>query len=278
MEQKENSFTFLDLVIIIIENIKLLLIGPLLVGLIAMIIVNSEQKIYISHAILGLPSSANSKQAAELLRSRLVLAPIMTSASHAGRVVSEEEYLDFAKKIEVSLKKDGLIYLYVKGNSPQDAQRLASAIIDEWLKTTIPGEKTVEILKNRLKNSEVGLRAITALISKINPASLKNSSPLISENALEKLIELQQNFQRDVVEIPRLIEIDYHNIVKEPPTLAAYPILNNQNVKVVISVIVTGVLLLFFIFARQAWRSGAMVPETASKQALLLQVLGRNPR
>jgi len=40
----------------------------------------------------------------------------------------------------VAVNKDGLLRLTVKGASPQQAQSLATALIDTWLKTTTLGE------------------------------------------------------------------------------------------------------------------------------------------
>jgi hypothetical protein len=278
MDNNQERLSYIDLLIIAINNFKFLLISSLFVGVISFIIINLTPNIFLSNAILSLPSLANSKQAAELMRSRLILSRIINPVSQSGEVVTEFEYLEFEKKIEVEVKKDGLIYLNVKGNSPQDAQRLAANIIDEWLKNSIPSGETVGILKKRLKNSEDGLKAVTILINKITYARLTTSAPLASDAILLKLNELQQNFQSDVVLIPRLLESDYHNLVKLPPTLPTSPISKSQSVIACISAIVTGAVLLLFLFARQVWRNGAMVPEKASKQALLLQALGLNPR
>lgn len=90
MESEVDQVSLLDLLLVLAENTKLLLLGPVAAGLMALAGSFALPQKFISEAILAIPASPQpAAQAASLMRSPLVLDPVIVAFDLAqGRSVS----------------------------------------------------------------------------------------------------------------------------------------------------------------------------------------------
>src|SRR5450830_478787 len=144
LNQEENEISLLDLLITMAENLKLLILWPVLVGLLALAIGYSLPQRFTSQAILALPTTTPTPtpmQAAAMMVSPLVLDPVIQTLSLFPGITVESARVQLASQIKTTVGKDGLLRLDATANTPLAAQKIANAVIDNWLKTTVPGEK-----------------------------------------------------------------------------------------------------------------------------------------
>ena len=282
---EENEVSLLDLLIVVAENIKLLIFGPLVVGLLALGIAFTAPKSYVSQAILVLPGqnstsipTAAQAQAAVMMTSPLVLDSVIESLQ-----LFEGRSIDAARKklsdqVKATVGKDGLLRLDVTAETPAQAQTVANAVIDGWLKSTVPSGRDRAILETRLDYAKASLEATGRLLGRLaaeSGASL--NKPLSRGEASAPIVsvgELQARYLNEVLEIPRLLQGLSRDVIKQLPTLPTEPAAQKKGLIAVLSTLATGFALLLWVFMRQAWRNAAKDPQMAERQARLRAALG----
>ena len=167
MESRADQVSLLDLLLVLAENAKLLLMGPLLAGLVALGVSFQSPQQFVSEAILAVPATPQPPtQAASLLRSPLVLDPVVAAFDLAKSRSVNQARQELASSVKSSLGKDGLLRLEVTGPSPDRAQAIANALIDAWLKTTRPGEQDRKDLETRLTYAKKLLEGVAGLFGR----------------------------------------------------------------------------------------------------------------
>ena len=282
MEEKEIGL--LDLLIVVAENLKLLILGPIMVGLLAFGYSYTLPRSFTSQAILALPTptptptaTATATQAAAMMVSPLVLDPIIKSLNlsrgHPIQVVRS----GLANQIKAVVGKDGLLRLDVNANTPLEAQTLANAVIDTWLKSTAPGEQDRADLEARLLYAKASLESVRRLLDRLtSEGTAYLGKPLTRGEAGTSLVavgELQARYLAEVLNIPRSLQGLSRDVVAQSPTLPTEPAAQKKSLTAVLAALGSGFSLLLWVFMRQAWKSAAQDPETAEKQAQLLAAL-----
>lgn len=283
MDTEEKEISLLDMLLVVAENLKLLIFWPVLVGLLALAIAYAVPQSYTSQAILALPApmampTPTPTQAAAMMVSPVVLDPAIVALQlSAGRPI-EEVRKELVQQIKATVGKDGLLRLDVSANTPQEAQARASAIIDSWLKSTVPGEQDRADLEKRLAYARGALVAVNRLLERLTAEGATHlNQPLTRGEAGTSLMavgELQARYFAEVQTIPRTLQGLTTDVVKQPPTLPTEPAAPKKTLIAVLAALGGGFALLLWVFMRQAWKSAAQDPQAAEKQARLRAAMG----
>jgi len=283
MNAEESEVSVLDLLLVVAENLKLLILGPILVGLLALAGAYLVPQSYTSQAILALPTAtatatATATQAAAMMVSPLVLDPIIESLNLSEGRSMQVARIGLANQIKAAVGKDGLLRLDVTAHSPAQAQTIANAVIDTWLKSTVPGEQARADLEKRLSYAQTSLNAVTRLITGLDAGGAANlNKPLTRGEAGTSFIglgELQSRYLGEVLSIPRELQGLSRDVVKQPPTLPTEPVSPKKGLIAALAAIAAGFVLLLWVFVRQAWRNSARDPQAAERQGQLAAALG----
>ena len=283
MAAEENEVRLLDLLLVVAENLKLLIIGPIVAGLLALGIGFALPQSYVSQAILALPTSTPTptqtpQQAAAMMVSPLVLDPVINTLKLSEGLPIELARKKLGDQIKATVGKDNLLRLDLTTTSPAQAQTLANAVIDSWLKSTVPGEQDRADLEKRLAYAKTSLDSVTRLLDRLaadGGASL--NKPLTRGEAGSSLVavgELQARYLNEVLTIPRTLQGLSRDVVKQAPTLPTESVAPKKGLITVLAALGTGFALLLWVFMRQAWRNAAQDPQGAEKQARLREALG----
>jgi uncharacterized protein involved in exopolysaccharide biosynthesis len=279
VHEQEDEVSLLDLMLVVAENIRLLILGPLLAGLLALAAGYALPQKFVSNAILSLPAAAPTPtQAAAIMVSPIVLDPIIGTMGLMGDQTLQAARADLALQIKATAGKDLLLRLDVTAETPVAAQMLANAIIDNWLKSTAPGELDRADLEKRLGYAQKSLDAVTRLIDRLTAEGAANlNQPLTRGEAGTSIVavgELQARYLADVINIPRTLRGLSRDVVVQPPTLPTEPVSSKKALMATLAALGTGFALLLFVFMRAAWRGAAQDPEAAQKQIRLRAALG----
>ena len=277
MNAEESEVSVLDLLLVVAENLKLLIFGPILVGLLALAGAYLVPQSYTSQAILALPTAtatatataAATQAAAAMMVSPLVLDSIIESLNLSEGRSMQVARVGLANQIKAAVGKDGLLRLDVTAHSPAQAQTIANAVIDTWLKSTVPGEQARADLAKRLSYAQTSLDAVTRLISRLDAGDAANlNKPLTRGEAGTSFVglgELQSRYLGDVLSIPRELQGLSRDVVKQPPTLPTEPVSPKKGLIAALAAIASGFVLLLWVFLRQAWRRATQDARMAEK-------------
>jgi uncharacterized protein involved in exopolysaccharide biosynthesis len=290
-EQKDSGkeateSVWLDRLIVVAANIRLLVLGPALASAIAYGVCFVVPQSYVSLAIVALPAqplssstqSTNAStlpipqsptQAAAIMVSPLVLDPILRSLNPEDGLVLEHARKKLADKIKASAGKDLLLRLEVTGPSPEQAQKVANAVIDGWLKTTVPGERERVDLEKRLEHMKSSLAMVTKLLEKVSEEGVTAlNKPLTrgeSSTGLVGVGELQTKYLTEVLAIPRALQGFSRDVVAQPPTLPIEAVWPKKWLVALLAGLLALLLLLAWVFGMQGWRKLSGKPGTAEK-------------
>ena len=285
LEIEKSGSNLLDLLLVIAENIKLLILGPVLIGLLALGIGYALPQSFTSQAILKLPSEAQSTssgQAAAMMVSPLVLDPVIKTFHLEAGLSMERARVALASQIKVTVGKDNLLRLDVTAHSPEVALKMANSVIDYWLKSTSPGALDRADLEKRLSYAKTSLESVRHLLEHITSGSsgLLNKPLTLGEagTSVVALGELQARFLGDVLTLPRILQGLTRDVVIQPPTLPTEPVSPKKGLMAILTALVSGFVFLLWIIVRNAWASAQKDPRDAEKQSRIRAAFGFKTR
>ncbi|MDM7943730.1 MAG: hypothetical protein QUV35_13985 [Hydrogenophaga sp.] len=289
--EKDNEVGLLDLLILVAENFKLLIIGSVLAGLIAAGLAYLAPKRFVSHAILALPSQVHGlshvydvikiqtpPQVAELITAPSVLDPVIVSLKLAQGHTLATARNKLLSQLRVAAHPDGLVHLHVTSQTPEQAQAVANAILESWLKSTVPGVEEQAALKKMLAHAESSLSASRRLIERLSPEhDVSPGNTLKPDDGAAMLIaaaDLQTRYLHETTEIASLLRGYSNDVVKQVPTLPSGPEAMPKGLIALLSALAAAMMLLLWILIVQAWRSAEQDPAIAPKLLRLRAALG----
>jgi len=282
VESAESEVSLLDLMLVVAENIKLLVIGPLVVGLLALGVSYALPQSFVSQAVIAVPpapfvtTSYTPQQIATLMTQPAVFESAVVLFNTQRPATDTISGSVLASKTKVAVGKDGLLTLDVAASNPERAHVLAVALIEAWRKSTVPVGQARLDLEKRLNVAKAGLENSTVLLGKLAAAGVQldpMNRSATSSNFIA-ISELQARYIGDEIAISQALQGVPSEVVKQPPTLPTQPASSKKSLIAILAALGSGFALLLFVFMRQAWKNAAADPEAALKQNQLKRALG----
>lgn len=291
MEQNEGV-SLLDLLIVLAENAKVLVVASLLGAVLGAAIFHFVPRSYVSTALLALPKPPSGEiqlrvqhqtpaQAIQIMKSPRVLDRVIVKLNLANGRSIDVVRREVAERFKAVVGPDELLRMEAEAPTPQQAQDLANALIDNWLETTVLGAQERADLENVLKNAEASLGATRRMIEQLanesddegdaGRASLRGATGA----ALFTTAELQTKQLSETLEIVRLLRgFSRDAIVVQAPTLPSASDAPPRGLFALLGALAAGIAALSWVLLAQAWRSAAQDPLLAAKFSRLRSALG----
>jgi len=275
-----EEFSLLDLLVTLAENARLLVIGPLLVGLCALALGFALPQTFQSVAVLQAEQAT-----ASLMTTAAVLDPVAAGLGMGmGKDDSaEESRRTLREQIKVAVgRNDKLLTLTVSAPTPQQAQATANALLQQTYLQSRPkgsvGKRLAGQLaeaQGRLKNAE---SAAAGMLKRLETSAV--SAPGGSELArgYADLLTAAAAAQGQVSALEAQLEGLSEALLVQAPTLPQKASQPKKALMAIGATLGTGLLLLLFIFVRQALRTTATDAEAAGKLARIRRALGLKPQ
>lgn len=277
--QDEDEISLLDLLTVIVENLKLLILGPLAAGILALGVSFLITPTFTAKTTMIPPGQSSGGGAAALLGQLGGLGALAGGAAGIKSPVDqylaylesntlrdeliekfklreryEAKYQQDARKTlkenvkAVADKKSGLITIEVSDKDPKFAANLANAYVQAL--SHLIGELA-------LKEAKVKRELLEKQITEATQKTYQ--SPMIREAVIQSLIREYETARIDERrDSPFLAQVD----VAEVPELKAKP---KKALIAVNTTLVIGFLLLLFIFIRKALQNSDKNPESKEK-------------
>lgn len=290
--KKENDTDLLDLLIVMAENIRLLILVPLIVGLLVLGAGFAVPKSYVSQAALSMPMLAITSGSTPMstppitpaLAASMMVSPQVLDAVVASLDLSDKRSVEAAREklvsqVKVTASKDGLLRLDVTASIPTQAQAIANALVDSWLKTTPPSGQERAILEKRLAHATAALDSVNRIMARLAAgevqAQQKSGRTRELATSLMAVSDLQARYLGEVLAITRQLKgLSRDDVLKQAPTLPVEPVAPKKAMMAVLGMLTSGFVVLMWVFMRHAWRNVAQDPQAAQKLARLRAALG----
>ena len=272
----EDEISLLDIMLTLAENVKLLIIGPLLVGLCALGLGYVLPRTFESVAVLQADQGT-----ASLMTTAAVLDPVIAKLGLGKDASPEQARRELERAVKATIgKADKLLTLTVSASTPQQAQTIANALLEQTYaqispKGTVRSRLEVQLAEaqERDKNSQDAAALVIQRMESLssNPASGGNLPQIIG---YAELLGASAAAQTQVSALEAQLEGLSASQLVQPPSLPEKASQPKKGLLAIGSTLATGFLLLLFIFVRQALRTAAVDPEAADKLARIRRALG----
>jgi uncharacterized protein involved in exopolysaccharide biosynthesis len=279
----EDEISLLDFLEVISENLRLLVIGPIVAGLIGLGVASWMTPIFTAKTTIIPPGQNTPGAAAALLGQLGGLGSLVGNASggastnqyiaylesntlsahlieqlklidHYGVKNQEEarQALRGSSRITVE-KKSGLISIEVSDSDPQFSTKIANAYVEALSKML--GKMTLQDAKHRRELFE----------QQIDEAIIKSyRSPFIRESIIQSIVrEYETAILDQKKDRPYIQQVD----VAEVPKFRSEP--KRAQIAIIVA-LTTGIFLILFVFVRKAIRNAKEDPKTKGHMQVIL--------
>jgi capsular polysaccharide biosynthesis protein len=260
---EEDDISLLDLLQTIVDNLRLLVIGPTVAGLLALAAASFWPKTYESTAILKAEPIT-----ATIMLSAAVLDPIASSLGYTPQMPVDDARTKLKEQIKANINaKDKLLTLTAQANTPQAAQALAQAVLQQTYTRSQPRDSEKLRLQKQLAQAQAREKEATQtaqlLGRKLDAAGSTGASEVAQGYA--QMVGVVKESQNTQIDIERQLQgLDASALVQEAtlPNKHATP---KRSLVAIIYALAAGFALLLFVFIRQALRSASQNEESAQK-------------
>jgi uncharacterized protein involved in exopolysaccharide biosynthesis len=281
---EDDEIDLLDLLLTIAENIKLLIVGPLLAGMLALVGVWFWPATYESSFTLNAQKTLiDGVGEIKFIQPQQIsdIAVAKRTLDAAAQVLAAAKQPDLAQRLLAGAATSSVPrntpHVLVKLQAPtaQAAHDMAQALLSATLQASRPqGEELARLTKELQKNQAALDNAVT-LEARLDQAIKqgKGSNEELAKNYTALLTAISAQAKRVDLQRVRLAGLDENDIVSKP-AVPSTPSKPRQTLVVLISILATGFALLLWVFVRKAFQGAALNPESAAKLALIRQALG----
>jgi capsular polysaccharide biosynthesis protein len=277
---EDDEISLLDLLQTVAENLRLLVMGPIVVGLVALAGASFWPKTYESTALVrGVERGVDrgvervvergaDQSTVTLMLSAAVLDPIAASFGYNVQLPQDAARDKLKSQIKASFNtKDKLLTLTTQADTPQAAQALAKAVLQQTYAQSQPRDSAKLRLQKQLAQAHArekeATQAAQLLARKMDGGGTAGASEVAQGYA--QMIAIVKESQTAQLDIERDLQgLDDSALVQEAtlPTKHSAP---KRGLVTLIAALAAGFVLLLFVFIRQALRNAGQDAESAQK-------------
>lgn len=270
----EVNGSFLDVLLTLAENVRLLVFGSLLVGLCALGICFLVPKTYQSVSVLQADQST-----ASVMLTAAVLDPVIVSLGLDKSIDRDEARRKLLDQIKTSVGRiDKLLTLTVSARSPQQAQAIATALIQLTFQESRPKgtvrlrlESQLAEARLRLKNAqEMG----QILYRQLDGAGAGVNARAEVARGYAELLTATGAAQNQIVLLEAQLEGLSDAQLVQLPTLPENPSYPKKGLIAIGATLAAGLVLLIFIFMRQSFRNTLVSDKNSAKLLRIRKSVG----
>ena len=280
----DDEIDLLDLLVTISENIKLLVLGPLLAGLLALGVTSGLTPTYESGFVLN----ADKKWVVDSVEIDLVKPELLKfSIESPGTLKAAAQLLQTAGRADLAVAvSSGAVSVSAPRNTTQvkvalqsaeaaDAHAMAKALLQAALAAPQVQGSTLIKLQDELAKDQAALTNARTMETRLATRLQSDQDPspsLVTDynNLLRAIIELSARVDFAQARLDGVTEDD----VVSSPSLPTQPIKPKATLVTAVTVLATGFALLLWVFVRKAVQGAAINPESAAKLARIRQAFG----
>ena len=268
---QQEEIDLLDILVTLAENIKLLILGPLLVGICALGIAYIVPQTFESIAVLKAEQAT-----ASLMTTAAVLNPVAAELGLTQEDSPEEARRRLREQIKVAVgRNDKLLTLTVSAPTPHQAQIVADAVLRQTYQQSRPKASELARLEVQLKGAEARIKnaedAAGALLKRMELSGAGGGAELA--RGYGELLTVADAAQNQVAALQAQLEGLTDAQLIQAPTLPQKASKPKKGLIAIGATLAAGLALMLFVFVRQAVRGAAKDAGAASKMARIRRAL-----
>jgi hypothetical protein len=260
MTEDNDEISLLDLALTVAENLRLLILGPIAAGLIALGVSSLLPKTFESVAILNVIDQP--EKVASLATSASVLDPVAEQLGLTKSATKDAARAELRGRVSMAVgRKDGLLTLTTKGESGAEAQALANVVLAQLFAAVAPKgqdaadlEKSLSLARAQYANNQLVIERSSALMGAAKSENAVNAGL----QGYAELIALQHSLAAKIANDERSLRGLTEDSLAQAPTLSTQQVAPKRSLISVSAALATGFTLLLFVFIRKALANAAV--------------------
>jgi hypothetical protein len=284
LSPRRASLKFFDLLVLALRHWPLLLLVPLVVGGATWGASHLLPRTYLSSAIVALPNARpewplkqTPLQAASMMVSPLVLDPVVQQLGLYPELDRDRARAQLFSRVRATVGKELLVRLEVEAATPEEARRVAEAILEAWLRSLLPSEREKADLQRRLEVATAGLdsteKALSQLVVETPLAAGRREAGL----SVAAIGELRDRYLNQMLAIHRELE-GQREVIKLAPSLPTRAVKPRKLLLAANAAVASFFLLFAALALRHLLELGRADPQGAEKLHRLREALARGRR
>jgi len=271
----DQEIDLLDLLAVAAENVKLLILGPLIVGLLALGGAYALPKTYESVSVLS-TEEVNPAVVGSWATSGDLLSRVLKELGWFKDKSNEQAVRQTRALLIVAVgKQDKLVTLTTQGETPEAARQLNQRVLDQLVQYSRPTGPKKAALQFQLETQKASLAGAVALEKDLG--SLLMSGKLVTEAQSRVFSDLLRSKTELVARVAQLqLQLEGLNAsnVVQAPSLPERQIKPKKALVAVSATLLSAIGFVLFVFVRRSLRNSASDPETAAKLQRIRRGLG----
>jgi uncharacterized protein involved in exopolysaccharide biosynthesis len=269
-----EEISLLDMLVTLAENVKLLIMGPLLVGLCALGISFAVPQTFQSVAVLQAEQAT-----ASLMSTAAVLDPVIASLGLAKDDTVEDARRKLREQIKTAVgKTDKLLTLTVSASTAQQAQAIAKALLQQAYLQSQPKGNVRARLEAQLAEAQARRKnaqdAAAGLLKRLESSGSGAGGGAELARGYAELLSATGAAQAQISALETQLEGLSEALLVQAPTLPEKASQPKKGLIAIGATLATGLVLLLFVFMRQALRNTAANETSSAKLARIRRSLG----
>lgn len=269
-----EEISLLDMLVTLAENVKLLIIGPLVMGLCALGVGFVLPQTYQSVAVLQAEQST-----ASLMSTAAVLDPVIASLGLAKDDTVEDTRRKLREQIKTVIgRNDKLLTLTVSATAAQQAQAIANAVLQQTYLQSQPKGNVRARLETQLVEAQTRLKnaqdAAAGLLKRLESSGSGANGGAELARGYADLLSATGAAQNQISALETQLEGLSEAMVIQAPTLPQKASQPKKGLIAIGATLATGLVLLLFVFMRQALRNTVANETSSGKLARIRRALG----
>lgn len=272
----DSDFDLLELVVVILENIRLLLVGPLLAALLALGVAIVNPQKYESVSVLSVAQYVEPEVLSGLAASANMQESVSRQLALPMPATREEALREWRELVRLTVdKKNKLVTLSTRADSAEQARRVNQTVLAELFRLTRPRGEAAAVLQAQLESEKTTLSSALALEAELARQIAKGGA--IGDEKGRVYADVLQTKSRLMSSIGalqlKLAGLGTDDVVQSP-TLPDRPISQKKSLTALLAALVTGFVLLLFVALRHSWTRVGARPDAAEKIRRMRRALG----
>jgi capsular polysaccharide biosynthesis protein len=270
---QDYEISILDILVVLAENLRLIILVPVVVGLLALGITFVIPPTYQSTSLLYLGGAA-----VPAMNSEEVFSKVLEKTDWIKASTHEVTLERLRKKMQVTfVKQDGIVKITADGPTPSKAVSLNNSLIDSYRIYALPKGKVLESINENIKNSVENLnrleevaKKISQNIDKVNPG-WEGDNVARAYATITTTISQQSN---NIFNLKQSLNPFGPEVIIQAPTLPEKPIKPKKAQITIMAILASGFLTILFVFIRAAFRKLVGDAESSEKIARIRKAIG----
>lgn len=253
-EERGDEFGLLDIGVVLAENAGLLVAGPIVGAVIALLATLALPPIYESTSLLRW-----SETDASVMKSVDILKPVIDELKLQRDDSLEAAIKRVGRQLTLTVnKKDGLLKFSSQAETPEAAQILNTKVQESFKRLSLPKGRLLENINEQLRITQGTVDELTSGAERLRK-SLDKVTPGTEGEAMTRsymtLIEQRDTRQKQLFDLKAALKGFGEEVIVQQATLPTAPIGPKRLLITLMAAVLSGFACLLFVFTRNGLRA-----------------------